>query len=99
VRDGAIASPSIGSTLEGWVDFDRDIVDLSGVFVPAYGVNNLFGRLPVLGLLLGGQQEGLFGLNFRVTGRASDPSLSVNPLSAIAPGFLRKIFGVLPLPN
>ena len=69
-----------------------------GVFVPAYGVNNLFGRLPVLGLLLGGQQEGLFGLNFRVTGRVSDPSLSVNPLSAIAPGFLRKIFGVLPLP-
>jgi hypothetical protein len=99
VRDGAIASPSIGSTLEGWVDFQRDTVDLSGVFVPAYGVNNLFGRLPVLGLLLGGQQEGLFGLNFRVTGRVSDPSLSVNPLSAIAPGFLRKIFGVLPLPN
>ncbi len=100
VRDGAIASPSIGSTLEGWVDFDRDTVDLSGVFVPAYGVNNLFGRLPVLGALLGGgQQEGLFGVNFRVTGRASDPSLSVNPLSAIAPGFLRKIFGVLPLPN
>jgi hypothetical protein len=97
VRDGTISSPTIGSTLEGWVDFDRDALDLSGVFVPAYGVNNLFGQLPVIGLLAGGQQEGLIGVNFRVTGRASDPSLSVNPLSAIAPGFLRKIFGVLPL--
>lgn len=97
IRDGTIASPNIGSTLEGWIDFDRDAMDLTGVFVPAYGVNNLFGQLPVLGLVLGGgDQEGLIGLNYRVTGRPSAPVLSVNPLSAIAPGFLRKIFGVLP---
>jgi hypothetical protein len=97
VRDGTISSPNIGSTLEGWIDFDRDSLDLNGVFVPAYGVNNLFGQLPVLGLVLGGgDQEGLIGLNYRVTGKPSAPVLSVNPLSAIAPGFLRKIFGVLP---
>ncbi len=65
--------------------------------MPAYGVNNLFGKLPVLGLVLGGgQQEGLIGVNFRVSGSTSAPTLSINPLSAIAPGFLRKIFGVLP---
>jgi hypothetical protein len=98
IRDGTISSPTIGSTLEGWVDFDRDALDLTGVFVPAYGVNNLFGQLPLVGAILGGgAQEGLIGLNFRVTGKASAPALSVNPLSAIAPGFLRKIFGVLPM--
>jgi hypothetical protein len=97
VRDGAIANPSIGSTLEGWIDFDRDTLDVSGTFVPAYGVNNLFGQLPVIGLVLGGgQEEGLIGVNFRVSGKTSAPVLSVNPLSAIAPGFLRKIFGILP---
>jgi hypothetical protein len=97
VRDGAIANPSIGSTLEGWIDFDRDTLDVSGTFVPAYGVNNLFGQLPVIGLVLGGgEQEGLIGLNFRVSGKLNAPVLSVNPLSAIAPGFLRKIFGILP---
>ncbi len=97
IRDGVINSPDIGSTLEGWVDFDRDALDLNGVFVPAYGVNNLFGQLPVLGLVLGGgNKEGLIGLNYRVTGKTSAPVLAVNPLSAIAPGFLRKIFGVLP---
>ncbi len=97
IRDGTISSPNIGSTLEGWIDFDHDALDLTGVFVPAYGVNNLFGQLPVLGLVLGGgDQEGLIGLNYRVTGKTSAPVLSVNPLSAIAPGFLRKIFGVLP---
>jgi hypothetical protein len=96
IKDGTISSPSIGSTLEGWVDFDRDSLDLTGVFVPAYGVNNLFGQLPVIGILVGGSQEGLIGLNYRVTGKFSSPQLTVNPLSAIAPGFLRKIFGVLP---
>jgi hypothetical protein len=97
VRDGAIANPSIGSTLEGWIDFDKDTLDVSGTFVPAYGVNNLFGQLPVIGLVLGGgEQEGLIGVNFRVTGKTNAPVLSVNPLSAIAPGFLRKIFGILP---
>ena len=98
IRDGTISSPTIGSTLEGWVDFDRDALDLNGVFVPAYGVNNLFGQLPLVGAILGGgAQEGLIGLNYRVTGKASAPVLTVNPLSAIAPGFLRKIFGVLPM--
>jgi hypothetical protein len=97
VRDGAIANPSIGSTLEGWIDFDSDTLDVNGTFVPAYGVNNLFGQLPVIGLVLGGgSEEGLIGVNFRVSGKTSNPQLSVNPLSAIAPGFLRKIFGILP---
>lgn len=97
IRDGVISSPNIGSTLEGWVDFDQDALDLTGVFVPAYGVNNLFGQLPVLGLVLGGgNKEGLIGLNYRVSGKTTAPVLAVNPLSAIAPGFLRKIFGVLP---
>ncbi|MBB4196426.1 hypothetical protein GGD83_000197 [Rhodoblastus sphagnicola] len=98
VRDGVISSPNIGSTLDGWADFGRDTMDFSGTFVPAYGVNNLFGQLPVVGLILGGgEKEGLIGVNFRVTGRPSAPVLSVNPLSAIAPGFLRKIFGVIPM--
>ncbi len=97
VSDAVIANSDIGSTLEGWFDFGSDTLDLSGTFVPAYGVNNLFGKLPVLGLVLGGgQQEGLIGVNFRVSGSTSAPTLSINPLSAIAPGFLRKIFGVLP---
>ncbi|MCI4680136.1 DUF3971 domain-containing protein [Rhodoblastus acidophilus] len=97
VRDGIIANSSVGSTIEGWINFDQNTLDLSGTFVPAYGVNNLFGQLPVIGLVLGGgQEEGLIGVNYRISGKTSAPVLSVNPLSAIAPGFLRKIFGILP---
>jgi hypothetical protein len=42
---------------------------------------------------MGGSNEGLFGVNYGITGAMSSPTLNVNPLSAVAPGFLRKIFG------
>jgi hypothetical protein len=49
----------------------------------------------VFGAILGGgTNEGLIGVNFRVEGKISSPTLSINPLSAIAPGIFRQIFGV-----
>jgi hypothetical protein len=42
-------------------------------------------------LLTGGEGEGVFGVTFAVRGPTDDPDVWVNPLSAIAPGFLRKI--------
>ena len=51
-------------------------------------------QVPLFGPILGGgQDEGLFAVNFRISGLASEPTLTVNPLSAVAPGFLRKLFG------
>jgi hypothetical protein len=42
-------------------------------------------------LLLGGEGQGLFAANYRVAGSAADPQVSVNPLSALTPGFLRRL--------
>ena len=94
VRDGLLYGAQIGIKIDGTLDVLRDRVDMSGTFVPAYGLNNLFTQIPLVGpILLGGNHEGLFAVNFRISGPASAPSLVINPLSAIAPGFLRKIFG------
>ena len=96
IRDGVLFGSQIGVKLDGTLDTKRDQVAMTGVFVPAYGLNNLFSQLPVVGLLLGGgAHEGLFAINFRISGPASAPVLTINPLSAIAPGFLRKIFGAI----
>ncbi|WP_262271720.1 YhdP family protein [Microvirga yunnanensis] len=94
-KDAAIWGNQIGFTLGGFIDYARDRLDIAGTFVPAYGLNNVFAQVPLFGPLLGGgQNEGLFAVNFRLNGQASAPSLTVNPLSAVAPGFLRKLFGV-----
>ena len=96
VRDGVVASASYGLTTQGFIDFAKDKVDLNGVFVPLQQFNNALGGIPLLGTLLtGGQNEGVFAINYRVTGQASDPSLNFNPLSGMTPGILRKIFGAI----
>jgi hypothetical protein len=94
-KDAAIWGMQVGFTLGGFIDYVRDRMDIAGTFVPAFGINNAFAQVPLFGPLLGGgQYEGLFAVNFRISGQASAPGLTVNPLSAVAPGFLRKLFGV-----
>lgn len=93
VREGLVQGPSIGATIEGNIDYNANQVRMSGTFVPMYGLNNMFGQIPVVGLFLGGgSNEGLFGVTYEVVGTPGAPVLRVNPLSAIAPGITRKIF-------
>ncbi len=95
LREGVMWGPALGGTLEGTVDLVRDRIDMRGTFVPAYGLNNIPNQLPFFGsLLFGGPNEGLFAVNFRVSGSRAEPAVTFNPLSAVAPGFLRKFFGV-----
>ncbi len=96
LRDGVIWGNEIGVSGQGSIDYARDKVDIAGTFVPGFGLNNAFAQVPILGPLLGGgQYEGLFAVNFRVAGPVSSPSMSINPLSAIAPGILRKFIDPL----
>jgi hypothetical protein len=91
VREGVLKGPTIGGTIEGNIDAANQ-VRMSGTFVPLYGLNNMFGQIPVLGLFLGGgSNEGLFGVTYEVVGTLGQPVLNINPISAILPGVTRKI--------
>ncbi len=96
LRDGVIYGPQIGLSGSGTLDYATNRVQVNGTFVPAYGLNNLFAQIPVFGAIVGGgSHEGLFAVNFQIAGSASAPILTINPLSAIAPGILRKMFGTM----
>jgi Protein of unknown function len=92
LRDGVVRGPVLGGTIDGVLDYARDDVHLRGTLIPLYGANNLLGQLPVVGLFLGGEKEGLVGVTYEVVGKPGTPVLHVNPLSALAPGLLRKVF-------
>jgi AsmA-like C-terminal region len=93
VREGVVKGPIIGATIEGSMDFPANQVRMSGTFVPMYGLNNMFGQIPIVGLFLGGgSNEGLIGVTYEIVGTPSQPQLRVNPISMMAPGVLRKIF-------
>jgi hypothetical protein len=92
IRDGVVKGPMVGATIEGSIDTVANQVRMSGTFVPMYGLNNMFGQIPVLGLFLGnGNNEGLIGVTYEVVGTPGAPVLRVNPISAIFPGVTRKI--------
>lgn len=93
VSKGRANGPAIGFTMKGQVSPELGKVNMNGVIVPAYGINALIGKVPLVGpILTGGKGKGLFGVTFRVEGDTNNPQVSVNALSALAPGFLRGIF-------
>ena len=92
ITDAVLSGPNLGLTLKGTVDA-QDRLALTGAFVPAYAINNFFAKLPLLGPILGGgDNEGLFAVNFKIGGTVARPAVTVNPLSALTPGVFRRIF-------
>ena len=93
VEDALLAGATVGATFAGRYDLSSSQVDIAGTYLPAYALNNMFSRIPLLGLALGGgSQEGLFGVTFKISGPIAQPEVFFNPLSAVAPGIFRKIF-------
>lgn len=87
-------SATLGLTATGRVDRLRDTLDLSGTIVPAYLLNTIPGRLPLVGRLFSPEYGGgVLAVAWRARGPAADPEVTVNPLSALTPGFLRGLFG------
>jgi len=96
ITDAAASGVSLGFTASGSVDTATDTVDLAGTVVPAYALNSALGYVPVLGPLFTGGEEGggVFAATYSIDGTLDEPEVSVNPLTALAPGFLRKVFGI-----
>lgn len=93
VANAVLRGPVIGTTFEGTVYDANNHMELNGTFLPAYGLNSIFGDIPMLGAFLGGGPNGgLIGVTYRLRGSFRSPTVEVNPLSAIAPGIFRKIF-------
>jgi hypothetical protein len=93
IREGVVKGPMVGGTIEGSIDYPGNQVRMSGTFVPMYGLNNIFGQIPIVGVIIGGgSNEGLIGVTYELVGTPGQPVLRVNPISAVFPGVTRKIF-------
>ena len=85
VFSSSAVGPSLGLSLDGYINSKRKIIDLQGVLSPFYLVNGI-------GAFLTRQGEGLIGFNFNLKGATAQPVATVNPLSAFTPGMFREIF-------
>ncbi len=85
VNRGAAVGLSMGVTMAGTYDARSKRLNMQGVISPVYLLNGI-------GAVLTRAGEGLFGFNYRLTGRSDAPEVSVNPLSILTPGMFREIF-------
>jgi hypothetical protein len=93
VENGVVRGDQVGATFQGTIKDASGNIDMTGTFMPAYGLNRLFAEVPIVGFLLGnGTDRGLIGITFKLSGEFDSPSLTINPLSIIAPGVFRQIF-------
>lgn len=94
IEEARASGPSLGFTASGSIDFPDDRMNVQGTVVPLYLINGTLGRIPLLGPLLSGGEKGggLFAATYTMTGAIDDPVVSVNPLAALAPSYLRELF-------
>lgn len=85
--------PALGLTTSGYVESKTGGIEFDGVLVPSFGLNSALGQIPIIGdLVVGRDGEGVFSLTYSVNGTLEKANVSVNPLSALAPGVIRRIF-------
>ncbi|WP_299742896.1 hypothetical protein [Devosia sp.] len=93
VTDAILSGATVGGTMRGFIYTDQRQYDLTGTYVPLFGLNSAFQKIPLFGPLLGGRNgEGLLGVTFAVKGPLDKPEFKINPLSALVPGAFRELF-------
>ncbi|MDY0029303.1 MAG: AsmA-like C-terminal domain-containing protein [Pseudobdellovibrionaceae bacterium] len=91
VKDGRTSGASIGLSFDGTINQTKGITNLEGTVAPMSSVNSMVGKIPLLGKLLGGSSGSLIAATYTMKGPSDDPSVFINPLSVLTPGFLRSI--------
>lgn len=95
LAEARMSGTELGLTAKGQIDLDRDRAALEGTIVPAYLVNSALGNIPVIGGLFSAEKGGGFiAMNYSMKGSLDEPDIVINPLSALTPGFLRRLFNI-----
>lgn len=89
--DGRTSGGSMGLTFAGDINKTHNTIDVAGTVVPASTLNSFFGGIPLVGDLLTGGSGSIFAATYKMTGSSEDPKTTINPLSVLAPGFIRSL--------
>lgn len=91
----------IGITAKGEINLANNDIQLKGMIIPGYIVNNLFGigKIPLIGsvisgVLTGGEGGGVFGLKYQYIKKPNqeEGEFSTNKVSAFVPSTIQNLF-------
>jgi len=95
IGDALIKGAGLGASANGRIRKADGAMDVAGTIIPVYGINSAVSGVPLLGTILtGGKGQGVFGLTYALQGTMKNPKFIVNPVSALAPGILRRLFAI-----
>jgi uncharacterized protein YhdP len=96
LEQARLVGSNVGARAEGTIDLAADRLDIRGTVAPAYTVNRILGRIPIVGQILSGSgSDAALAATFSVSGPLGEPQVSVNPLSVLVPGMIRDLFSAM----
>ncbi|MGB0382277.1 MAG: AsmA-like C-terminal domain-containing protein [Alphaproteobacteria bacterium] len=95
ISKGLAKGPSVGVTVYGSIvggDNNKNL-QLRGNLIPVYGVNSIVQQIPLVGdFITGGERQGIFSINYKLTGPSENPTVWVNPAATMLPGPIKRLF-------
>ena len=95
INNGHTYGNVLGISFSGAYNMESDVIDVNGMVAPAYGLNTMIGKIPLVGNLLVGRDGTVFAANYTITGTSDEPDIDINPLSALSPNSLKEVVGSL----
>ncbi|MCP4181883.1 MAG: AsmA-like C-terminal region-containing protein [Hyphomicrobiales bacterium] len=93
--DGSLTGIQIGLTYNGTLFDSKNRMNVSGTFMPAFGISRIVSAIPFVGQILSnGKDSGLIGITYNLHGPSASPRIQLNPLSIVAPGIFKKVFEI-----
>ena len=95
INDTLIKGSELGIQLDANLDLKTDIFDAKGSIIPAYTINTLITKFPIVGDIItaGSPEEGLIGANFEVETIEQEIKISFNPISVFVPNLIKNFLG------
>lgn len=82
----------IGFTGTGSVNRLTQNIDIKGIASPAYSLNSMVGKIPLIGKVLAGKDGTIFAFNYTISETIDSPKININPLSILSPNSIKDLF-------
>lgn len=96
LEEARLVGSDIGARADGVIDLGAQTLAINGTVAPAYTINRILGRIPIIGQIMSGRgSDAALAATFSVSGPIAQPQVSVNPLAALVPGMIRDLFSAM----
>ncbi|MBD23048.1 MAG: hypothetical protein CL572_05245 [Alphaproteobacteria bacterium] len=95
VIDSLLKGSELGIQFDTVVGFENDYFLTTGSVIPAYTINTLLTKFPIVGDIItaGSPEDGLIGAKFKVEKENGEYKISYNPISVFVPNLIKNFLG------